>query len=147
MGYFADDKGKSPIDNVEGSDFDMVALATTMNDGTEKAGRNNEVKIPARPFMDISAIKIRDIAIEAALSGIKEVVREERTMRSVGNEIAKDGASVVKSTIRNTVSPSNSPVTVWLKGKNDPLVDTGEMLKRAGAKVNGSKTIKIGESS
>lgn len=147
VGYFAEDKGKSPIDNEEGSSFDMVALVNTLNDGTNSAGRNKRVKIPARPFMDISAIKIRKQALDTAITGIRAVVREEKTMREVGNQIGRDGASTIKAVIRDTVSPSNSPVTVWLKGKNDPLVDTGEMQKRAGAKVNGGKTMKLGDKS
>jgi hypothetical protein len=142
-GYFASDKGVSPIDN-EG-DIDMVGLVLTLNDGTTRAGRNNKVKIPARPFMDISGIKMRKEALKIVIKGVKEVINTSKKMEDVGVDLANEGAGIIKSVISGTVSPRNSSVTIALKGFDDPLVEHGDMQKRAGAKVNNGSTLRIGD--
>lgn len=144
VGYFASDKGASPIDNQKG-DLDMVGLVMTLNDGTTIAGRNNKVKIPPRPFMDISAIKIRKEALKLVKKGVKDVMNTSKKMEDVGTMVANEGAGVLKGVISGAVSPRNSPATVSLKGFDDPLVEHGDMQKRAGAKVNDGSTLRIGD--
>lgn len=144
MGYFVSDKGVSPIDNEKG-DFDMVALVNTLNDGTTRAGRNNKVAIRSRPFMDIAAIKIRKQALKIVKDGVKDVINNKKNMKDVGEVVANEGAGTIKKVISDTVSPRNTPVTISIKGFDDPLVENGDMQRRAGAKVNNGSTLKIGD--
>ena len=87
----------------------------------------SEKRIPPRPFMKKSTpglIKIlstffrrRMTLLNRGLSSLDESVKE----------VAPLLADVVKKTITDLNTPANAPLTVFLKGSNNPLVDKGLM--------------------
>lgn len=142
-GFFGSDNGKSSIDNEGG--IDMVNLAVTLNDGTNRAGRGRKVRIPPRPFLEISAIHIRKKSKELLNTELPKVLEGKKKLKDIGLDIAKENKSIIKRNIKNTSSPSNAPLTVAKKGFNNPLIHTKDMLKRVGSQLNNGKTIGIGD--
>lgn len=85
------------------------------------------VDIPARPFLRITNQKnIRlwsDLATEKAYQASIGEISIDDYFKIVGTRITND----IKDRIKEFTEPPNAPLTVENKGKNDPLVDTGNL--------------------
>jgi hypothetical protein len=82
---------------------------------------------PARPFMatNYAANEQRygRLAEKVFASVIRDGLSVEQALQTLGAIQASD----VKVTINDWTTPENAPATVEIKGKNDPLVDSGIM--------------------
>lgn len=84
--------------------------------------------IPERPFFRKAISRIRAGEITPLIKAA--VDRQTMTVPpAAATEIGRAAASVVKSSIDRTDSPPNAPGTIRQKGKDDPLVDGGEMRR------------------
>ena len=97
----------------------------------EEAARNefgdpNE-GIPARPFMQLTADQNQDIWKEDLAALLQSGMTSEQALEAIA-VIARDA---VKATISNYTgpNPSNAPTTIKIKGRNQPLVDFGDLLR------------------
>lgn len=84
--------------------------------------------IPARPFMDISAIRIQ--------KKMKAIVANDVRLMMNGNVSSPDkvmkrwgviGKSKIQKTITDYAWIPNAPSTIAMKGSSRPLIDTGHM--------------------
>ena len=82
--------------------------------------------IPPRPFMQLTIANNKDAWSSALESLLKSKMPTDRALEAVAI-LARDA---VKATISsgNGLLP-NSPATVKIKGRNQPLVDFGDLLK------------------
>lgn len=81
---------------------------------------------PARPFMRFTASK------HAAKWGKQLGMALIHTKYNVEDALAIMGVTIqeqVRTSIRNWRDPPNSGITAGLKGKNKPLIDSGQMLR------------------
>lgn len=75
-------------------------------------------KIPARPFLAVTAAKYRRKYARMLALRVKKGTPKVKTLR----DIAASGVIDVKRTIRSWKKPKNAPSTERNKGFNDPLV-------------------------
>lgn len=85
------------------------------------------VNIPARPFLRLTnENNIRlwsDLATQKAYQAAMGQINIDDYFNIVGKRIEND----IKDKITQLMNPSNAPLTVERKGKNDPLMDTGKL--------------------
>jgi len=79
---------------------------------------------PARPFMGKTYADGADTFANTSAKVILAVISGRLTMDEALQVIGAEQATAVKETINDWTSPPNSPATVAIKGKNDPLVDS-----------------------
>lgn len=97
----------------------------------EEAARNEfgdpQQGIPARPFMELTADRNKDSWKEDLAALLRSGMNSEQAMEAIAI-IARDA---VKATISNYdgPNPSNAEATVFIKGRNQPLVDFGDLLR------------------
>ena len=90
------------------------------------------LNIPERPFMAQTA---RETQVGVALAA--ELNRNIKSQRSPfsWNKIGKFYANEVKATIEGFSDPPNAPLTISLKGFDNPLVETGHMMNNVQTRV------------
>lgn len=113
-------------------DGKSVAMVAALNEfGT--------ARIPSRPFFrnmirEKSAGWPRAIAANLVANHYDPI----ETLNDVGDAIVGQ----LQVSIRNMSSPPNAPSTIARKGFDDPLIESGYMLSRAGKEVTVGNTIK-----
>lgn len=94
-----------------------------------------EVTIPPRPFM----VPALDANINDYVQQIKRDLNLIMWRRLTAKELYKRLGRSIKAHIQHNIQvrndPKNAPLTVENKGKNDPLVDTGSLLRSISWKV------------
>lgn len=129
-GFFAE--SKYPLNSNRHKGVHVAQVAKWQNDGTEDGGGN----IPKRPFMDLSALKIKESSkVRKALQ-----VPVIKALRKTGSKVSKVLVAglmrdIIKQEILDTSKPVNSPTTIALKGFDDPLIETGRMYDSVKGKV------------
>ena len=90
------------------------------------------LNIPERPFMAATArdTKVGErLAIEVKRNLFKQ--RSKFNWKAIGRFYAKE----VSTTIRDFSQPVNAPLTISLKGFNNPLVETGTLMRNVDTRV------------
>ncbi|MGZ2501744.1 hypothetical protein EHI47_11700 [Rhizobium leguminosarum] len=83
--------------------------------------------IPERPFMR-NAMRSNQIRyVNAMRSSAAKIVRGETTLGTTMQKLGIFAQGHIQAEITSLMSPSNSPVTIALKGSSKPLIDSGEM--------------------
>jgi len=90
------------------------------------------LNIPERPFMATTA---RSTKVGPVIAG--EVKRQLSNSRGGfrWNTVGKFYANEVAVTIRDFSQPANAPMTISLKGFDNPLVETGHMMRNVDTRV------------
>ena len=113
------------FDTYYGPENDNLPVATV-------ALWNNEgIGIPKRAFMDegfIEEIKKSPEFNEKLLYKMGLVAEGKMNMSQLLSSIGPELAAMMKQEIIEFSTPGNSPLTIALKGKDDPLRDTDTML-------------------
>ena len=90
------------------------------------------LNIPERPFM---AATIRDTKVGTKLAEeLKRNLTQQRA-RFSWKVVGKFYANEVAVTIRDFSQPANAPLTISLKGFDNPLVETGHMMRNVDTRV------------
>lgn len=84
-------------------------------------------KIPERPFMRISARKMRPQLVKLAHRTFERVLAGTLSVDNAMDVIGAFGVKEIRATITRGVPPPNSPITIIRKGSSTPLVDTGQL--------------------
>ena len=92
---------------------------------------NYGMGVPARPFMDLARGKMQEL-YRVEMAKLAENIRAgniniERTLNAIGMKAAEE----VRKAIFDGGWAPNDPETARRKGSDRPLVDTGEMARRA----------------
>lgn len=88
-----------------------------------------------RPYMRLGFLPRAKLLLPSFTSLAHQVAMGSRTWTDVNNQVGVTLKNELQEIIEAWSSPANSPVTVRLKGKNDPLIDTGFMLDTVQNKV------------
>lgn len=110
----------------------LLESAPAYPDGTSvvDVGVYNEFgtsRIPARPFMRV-AMDQGGKELEAFVSHMVDLLIDGRTdPKGVDDSVGNAAADTIRKTIAGFNKPPNAPSTVKVKGRDDPLVDTGHM--------------------
>lgn len=87
--------------------------------------------IPARPFMRQTISKNKSDWIKNIYSSISSGKDISQSLSFLGEKIVGD----IQDSIINFSDPPNAPYTIQKKGFNDPLVETGNMIKSVTKRV------------
>ena len=92
---------------------------------------NNPIIIPARPFMNDTFKENRE-KWSNILIKLLAIKNSKDALSILGEKITAD----IKRKISHNEYIDNAPFTVMVKGRNQPLIDTGGMLKSVAYEVN-----------
>lgn len=94
-----------------------------------------EVDIPARAFMRNALQNNKAKYAKILDEGVKDIVEGNTTAMKLLNHLGSVAtADIVKSSI-DLKKPANAPLTIANKKSDNPLVDTGELQRKATWKV------------
>lgn len=89
--------------------------------------RLKEVDIPARSFLRSTFDAHNKEWQEVMTKGVKAIIDGKMTANQVIGRTGRLMRAEIKKGIRAKKSPANAPLTVAVKGKDDPLEDTGKL--------------------
>lgn len=96
----------------------------------------DHVRIPARPFLRKAFYDNQRKYRRLVKVGIDEIVYDDKTGHDLLVKLGKTGVSDVRESIRRWTKPGNAPLTIDNKrGQNNPLVDTGRLIKSVTYKI------------
>lgn len=96
----------------------------------------DHVRIPARPFLRKAFYDNQRKYRRLVKVGIDEIVYDDKTGHDLLVKLGKTGVSDVRESIRRWTKPGNAPLTIDnKKGQNNPLVDTGKLIKSVTYKI------------
>lgn len=96
----------------------------------------DHVRIPARPFLRKAFYDNQHKYRRLVKVGIDEIVYDDKTGHDLLVKLGKAGVSDVRESIRRWTKPGNAPLTIDNKrGTNNPLVDTGRLIKSVTYKI------------
>lgn len=96
----------------------------------------DHVRIPARPFLRKAFYDNQRKYRRLVKVGIDEIVYDDKTGHDLLVKLGKTGVSDVRESIRRWTKPGNAPLTIDNKrGTNNPLVDTGRLIKSVTYKI------------
>lgn len=96
----------------------------------------DHVKIPARPFLRKAFYDNQRKYRRLVKVGIDEIVYDDKTGHDLLVKLGKTGVSDVRESIVRWTKPGNAPLTIDNKrGTNNPLVDTGSLIKHVTYKI------------
>lgn len=96
----------------------------------------DHVRIPARPFLRKAFYDNQHKYRRLVKVGIDEIVYDDKTGHDLLVKLGKAGVSDVRESIRRWTKPGNAPLTIDNKrGQNNPLVDTGRLIKSVTYKI------------
>lgn len=104
---------------VDDGEFTMAALGATLHFGTDRAGKNNSVSIPPRPWLDVGVAQGTQDYIEA----IQQAGSIDKAMDMIG----LIAVGKVQDYMAELKSPANAQSTIDQKGFDNPLIHTGEL--------------------
>lgn len=91
----------------------------------------DKTRIPARPFIRTALKNNKQKYQRCVKAGIDGIVYDGKTGKQLLTQLGKLGVSDIRASIKNWTKPGNAPLTIDNKrGANNPLVDTGELIKK-----------------
>lgn len=130
VGFFQED---TYSDN--GSDRDghpVASIAYANNYGVQVVG---DVPIPMRPFFTLAVEEMKR-SFHSDISNVVRSVMNGASYRTSFTNYLRGFRNTVQMEIMSSNSPPNRPKTVMIKGRNDPLIDSGKMLKSTRYRIN-----------
>lgn len=133
---FQDLNSKKVVVGVFKESGEEVRIRAIVNEfGTTKAGKNRNIVIPERSFIR-STFNKNYKKISKKFSKIPKLIRSGRfdVMREL-KLIGLYQKNQVKKTIINFKDPANALSTIKNKGFDNPLIETGQLLKSISFKI------------
>jgi len=87
-----------------------------------------EKHIPARPFFRMGNANFKKEGAKFLLKRLKGNKSGTVTAR-INSQLAQFHVNTVQKSIHDLKEPPNSPTTIEMKGSDDPLIDTGLMVR------------------
>lgn len=118
IGFFQDSTYGPENDNLT-----VAQVAQWQEEGTDK--------IPMRPFIRsgfMEKVQQGKWITPQVLRWIDDIAMGKSTWTAMYNKLGPVFVKMMQDEIRDWKIPMNAPLTVQLKGFNDPLIDTGKML-------------------
>ena len=103
--------------------------------GKQRFYKLKEVVIPPRPFIKNAWDANKGKYKQMVFDGLKDICNGDSTARKFLNKL---GTTCVKDMREEAVklkNPPNAPLTIANKGSENPLVDTGEMIRKVTYKI------------
>lgn len=96
----------------------------------------DHVRISARPFLRKAFYDNQRKYRRLVKVGIDEIIYDDKKGHDLLVKLGKTGVSDVRESIKRWTKPGNAPLTIDNKrGQNNPLVDTGRLIKSVTYKI------------
>lgn len=121
----------------ENQNLPIAQVAQWNEEGHPNGGWFAGTETPSRPFIRsffISLKKSNDFKLFVA-NELKLYLLGEKTRHATAKAIAEFVRRGLRETIQKWTYIPNSPATIALKGRNDPLVETGTMAKSIAIRI------------
>ncbi len=106
----------------DGGDLTMAQLGAILHFGTDRAGANHDVVIPARPWLDVG--------VESGRRDYVSIMEDNADdMEKALNLVGQVAVARVQKYIVDLKTPPNAESTIRKKGASNPLIDTGAMMQ------------------
>lgn len=125
----------SDAGNHEDSGLTNASLGATLNYGTDHAGRNNKVKIPARPWLEPGV----NSGLKDYNKLIKHDIKSRLSLSKVLDRLGLTAVSKIQKYMDDLKTPANALSTIKIKGFDNPLIRTGELKGTVTYKVVDTK--------
>ncbi len=116
-------KGKSVLAMSNGTGLDVYFIL------------RKSVNIPERSFLRTAIDNHLDKLTDLVAHGIQEIIAGNMTAMELYKRLGDALKLRIKANIVEKMNPHNAPLTIANKGKDDPLVDTGSLLKSISYRV------------
>lgn len=123
VGILSEDGGKTP----PGSDLNLAGIASVNEFGTNRAGKNKNITIPARPFIRNTMEEKKDYFSELTYRALVRITSLKTDPIDELNKIGLAIATSIQGKITQGPWAPNAPSTIKGKGSSRPLIDTGRM--------------------
>jgi len=107
----------------EGSGLTNAALGATLNYGTDHAGKNKKVKIPASPWLQPGV----NSGLKEYSKLIKKDIKDKKPVSLILERLGLVAAGKVQAYMNDLKTPANAPSTIKSKGFDNRLINTGEL--------------------
>lgn len=109
----------------ENENLSVATVAHWMEEGIPSKG------VPPRPFLRQGFLpRLRTAEYQKVFESVlRSVLSGRNTFKAALTYVGKGMVRGIQNEIVSWDSPPNSPLTVELKGFNNPLIDTGKMLE------------------
>ncbi len=91
--------------------------------------KKDVISIPERPFLRAGHDQCIEAVLNEAERLLPKVLARTRTAEALAVQVGRALRDGIKQYAYHLSSPANAPITVREKGKNDPLMDTGQMIE------------------
>lgn len=113
-----------------------ATVAAWNEEGRVAGSKFGGATIPPRPFIRLGFTpKMVSLVGKGSGQHLESVLNGATTWESFYDNLAKNLKDIMQDTITEWDTPPNSPVTIRLKGFNDPLIETGHMRDTVDVKV------------
>lgn len=133
LGWFAEDRYGANNDNLP------MAQVAAWNDQGHNNGEGSLIpgaETPPRPFMRIGLPRALESGVnDKEFRAIVQAVLDGKSTLLPLQQASNDFRDTLRTVMLNWSTPPNAPITVELKGFNDPLVNTGELIANVNYKV------------
>lgn len=103
--------------------------------GKQRFYKLKAVTIPPRPFIknawDENESKYKKMIVE----GLSDICNGKITARKLLDKLGTVCVADIRNSAIKLKNPANAPLTIANKGSSNPLVDTGEMIRKATYKI------------
>lgn len=106
----------------------VAQVAKWNEEGHMNGGLFNGTRTPPRPFLRTVFLYGMELYFnDHAGSFARQVFEGTATWQQLAEETGKGGREILQTVIDNKEKPPNAPVTVEMKGFNNPLIESGYM--------------------
>lgn len=121
------------FDSVHSSGFPTAQIAKWNEEGHKTGGGGIS---PPRPMIRVGAApKVEKLVGETVRNSLTRIVLGDSDWKEELERIGQGAEKILKKEIEDWTTPPNRPLTIKLKGFNDPLIDTGQMLDQVTYRV------------
>lgn len=117
------------------SGFQVAQIAAWNEEGHINGGMFSGTITPARPFIRRGFMPAAQKMIRNSYRDIHRIAMGQLTWNSYYNELGRNFVVLMQKSIAGWSNPPNTPITVSLKGFNNPLVETGAMMASVKYKI------------
>jgi hypothetical protein len=120
-----------------GSDNDNLPFATVAQWDNEGHRNDNGSVTPPRPFMSMGlAGALQAGANKDDFKDMIQVVASGNSVMTVLNKAGTNFERTLRKVMLDWDTPRNAPLTIALKGFDDPLVETSELIANVNSRIS-----------
>lgn len=124
----------------ENSYLPVAQVAKWNEEGHRNGGLFEGTRTPPRPFLRTTFIYGMELFLDDHANEYAKAVAEGRmTWQQVADKIGHNAKDILQDVIDVKSAPPNSPMTILMKGFNNPLIESGYMRDTISWQIKGKR--------